>query len=150
MHAWSDDRVTAWKGVKAEWAAGCADDWGGSACEHPLWLAANRPDLLTKRVWTGQVAVLLPWIETRRLEVIARFVEHLRPDTVRCGPDVEALDWGPMGVQLKREPRWLLDLIETHRVARNELAHGRPVSWAQMTQCISSARRWGAHQKTQG
>ncbi len=142
--AWADERKGAWTGVKADWAAGCTDQWGGVPCEHPQWLAANRPDLLTKRVWRGQVAVLLPWIETRRLEIIARYGGRLRPDPVRCGPDIESLDWGPLGYQLNREASWLVNLVETHRTARNELAHGRPLTWTHITQCLTGARRWAA------
>jgi hypothetical protein len=144
VDAWSDGRMIAWAGMKAEWATGSIDEWGGVPCEHPLWLAANRPDLLTKRVWRGQVAVLLPWIETRRLEIIARFVRRLRPDTLRSGPDVEALDWGPLAHQLGTEAGWFVDMMESHRRARNELAHGRPLSWTQITQCLAGARRWSA------
>ena len=144
VDAWGDDRVAAWVGTNPEWATGSLDEWGGVPCEHPLWLAANRPEQLAKRVWRGQVAVLLPWIETRRLEIIARFGRRLRPDQVRCGPDIESLDWGPLSHQLNGQIGWLVDLIETHRIARNELAHGRPLTWAQVTQCLAGARRWSS------
>ena len=144
VELWADGRLTEWKDSKAEWVLGSLDEWGGTRCEHPLWLAANLPRGLTKRVWQGQVAVLLPWIENRRLEVIARFRQYLRPDPVRCGPDLESLDWGPIGHQLKRQVGGHLDVIDSHRLARNELAHGRPLGWTDIAQCLASARRWSA------
>ena len=142
VEAWADSRFHAWGGVQANWTTGTIDNWAGESCEHPLWLAANQPPRLMKRVWRGQVAVLLPWIETRRLETIARFRKNLRPDPDRSGPNLESLDWGPLRSQLNWVPNGLIDFLESHRVARNELAHGRPLRWPEIAKCLSSARRW--------
>ena len=139
---WRDDRLSAWAGRPADWAAGSLDEWSGEAGRHPLWLAANRPEALVKQVWRGQVAVLLPWIETRRLEIVAAFHQLLRPDPERSGPRVEALDWGPLRVQLGGQERWFLALVEEFRDARNELAHGRPLDWPRIGRCLIAGRRW--------
>lgn len=142
--AWTGERLPSWRGVPASWAAGSSDEWNGDLCEHASWLAANRPDALSKRVWRGQVAALLPWIETRRLEIVAVFSRVLTPDRERCGPDIESLDWGPLRHQLRRQAQWLLQFVEQARLARNELAHGRPLDWPQIVALLSGSRRWSS------
>ena len=139
---WSDPRREDWARTPAGWTAGSLDGWGGEPREHPLWLAANRPEGLTKQVWRGQVAALLPWIETRRLEIVAVFRQVLRPDADRSGAQLEALDWGPLRVQLGRQDRRFLEMVEAMRDARNALAHGRPLDWGQISGCLEAGRRW--------
>jgi hypothetical protein len=132
LNAWSDRRADAWRDDRPNWTAGSLDEWGGEACVHPLYLAANKPTLLTKRVWRGQVAVLFPWLEEFRQAVIRTYRRHLRPDDLSYGGDVDSLDWGPVCWQLGRAgiDRWALDAIHAGRKIRNDLAHGRPVDWS--------------------
>jgi hypothetical protein len=132
LNAWSDRRADAWRDDRPSWTAGSLDEWGGEACVHPLYLAANKPTLLTKRVWRGQVAVLFPWLEEFRQAVIRTYRRHLRPDDLSYGGDVDSLDWGPVCWQLGRAgiDRWALDAIHAGRKIRNDLAHGRPVDWS--------------------
>jgi hypothetical protein len=141
VNAWDDGQVIRWRGLVGTWEAGCVDDWGGEPVEHALWLAANRPTALTKRVWRGQLMMLLPWIEQYRQMIIERERRSLRADTVRSGPDVESLDWGPLAVQLERVPE-LKKLLRAFREARNELAHGRPITWTHIKHCIDAARAY--------
>jgi hypothetical protein len=143
LAAWADPRMEAWRNRPVAWEAGSLEDWGGEPAEHALWLAANRRPALTKRVWRGQLAMLLPWIEQHRQAIIERERKALRPDPQRSGPDVESLDWGPLAVQLERVPE-LRRLLPAFREARNELAHGRPISWGQIRTCLDSARAYGA------
>ncbi len=139
VQSWDDGRKTNWHGMPLAWERACLDGWGGEDAEHALWLAANKPASLTKRVWRGQLTMLLPWIERQRLNLIERERRSLRPDPFRSGPDIESLDWGPLSVQLERA-RDLRGFLEVFREARNELAHGRPITWAQVKACMDAAR----------
>jgi hypothetical protein len=141
VNAWDDGQVARWQGRARTWEGGSVDDWGGEPAEHAFWLAANRPTALTKRVWRGQLAMLLPWIERYRQAIIERERRALRADTLRSGSDVESLDWGPLAVQLERVPE-LKNLLPTFRGARNELAHGRPITWTHIKHCIDAARSY--------
>ncbi|HEY5071766.1 MAG TPA: hypothetical protein VII63_07010 [Caulobacteraceae bacterium] len=138
VESWDDGRKDGWRGVPLAWERGCLDSWGGEDAEHALWLAANKPAVLTKRVWRGQLTMMLPWIERQRLSIIEQERRTLRPDPIRSGPDVESLDWGPLSAQLERVPN-LKRLLEVFREGRNELAHGRPLTWAQINACLVAA-----------
>lgn len=137
---WDEGGTSRWLRVACTWQNGCLDDWGGEPAEHALWLAANRPAGLAKRVWRGQLAMLLPWIEQYRQMIIERERKFLRPDA-RSGVDVESLDWGPLAFQLDRVPT-VKPLALALRGARNELAHGRPVMWEQVRLCLEAARAY--------
>lgn len=128
---WSDTRVELWRGARPNWIAGNLDRWGGEPCIHPLFLAANEPVLLKKRVWRGQVAVLFPWLDEYRQAVVRTYRLKLRPDQLSYGDDVDTLDWGPICWQLKRAgiASRVLNAIHAGRMLRNDLAHGRPVDW---------------------
>jgi hypothetical protein len=140
VESWDEDGTARWLGLARTWESGCVDEWGGEPAEHALWLAANRPEGLAKRVWRGQLAMLLPWIEQYRQMIIARERRHLRPDP-RSGTDVESLDWGPLSIQLHRV-QTLNQLTTAFRFARNELAHGRPIKWDEIKRCIEAARAY--------
>lgn len=140
---WDDGRCQRWRAAPLEWEHGCLDDWGGEPTEHPLWLASNRPEALKKRVWQGQLAALLPWIEQHRLRLVEREGKRLRPDPDRSGPDIESLDWGPLVVQLHSATAEVRRLLQTFRAARNELAHARPLTWGQVKACIDAAAAYG-------
>ena len=141
VDSWDDGQTSRWRGLPAVWENGCIDDWGGEPAEHALWLAANKPDALTKRVWRGQLPMLLPWIEQYRQMIIERERRALKPDLLRSGVDIESLDWGPLSVQLQRVPE-LKKLLPAFRFARNELAHGRPISWQVVRLCLDAARAY--------
>lgn len=135
---WDDGRAQAWKGTALLWENGCLDAWGGEDAEHPAWLAANKPARLTKRVWKGQLAHLLPWIELHRLQIIERCKRGLQPPANAFGT-VELLDWGPLVFQLRKLDDRLSRTADPFRTARNELAHGRPVTWPQIKACLTSS-----------
>jgi hypothetical protein len=143
VSSWDDGATARWKGLALAWENGCVDDWGGEQAEHPLWLAANRPQGLSKRVWRGQLAMLLPWIEQNRQLIITRERKYLRVDQVRSGPDLESLDWGPLAFQLDRVPP-VKKLALAFREARNELAHGRPILWGHIRLCMAAARAYAS------
>jgi len=140
VRAWHGADATACAGVPLRWEGGVIDSWSGVDTEHPAWLASNRPAKLTKRVWRGQLAALLPWIELHRLQVVDRHRSALRPVAVAGGgaepPDVDLLDWGPLCLQLRGIDAARARAVEPFRFARNELAHGRPIAWPSITACL--------------
>jgi hypothetical protein len=111
------------------------DTWGGDSTRHAAWLVRNDKQGLAKRVWRGQLGVLFPWIEERRREVIARHRSYLRP-TERTMPEVDMLDWGPIAIQLGNSDKGCPSAIKLARNIRNELAHGRPVAWPEISRCL--------------
>jgi hypothetical protein len=119
------------------------DGWGGETTRHAAWLARNELASLNKRVWRGQLGVLFPWIEERRREVIIRYRNLLRA-TETTMPEVEMLDWGPIAIQLANSAKGCPRCVQSARLIRNELAHGRPMPWSTISRCIDEFRDWGA------
>ena len=117
------------------------DGWGGEATRHAAWLAQNDMGSLTKRVWRGQLGVLFPWIEERRREVIGRHRPQLQA-TEKTMRELEMLDWGPIEIQLGNSTKGCPKAVQSARFIRNELAHGRPVSWPSISQCLDEFRAW--------
>jgi hypothetical protein len=132
-----------WIDSDDEGAAQRLDGWGGEPVRHAAWLARNDPGSLAKRVWRGQLGVLFPWIEERRREVIARHRPFLRT-TEKTMAEVEMLDWGPIAIQLGNGAKGCPKAVQSARAIRNELAHGRPVSWPAISQCLDEFRAWAA------
>ena len=145
VSAWDGGRAQTCRGSVASWENGMIDNWGGEDAAHPIWLAANRPTLLTKRVWRGQLAILLPWIELHRLRIIDRHRSRL--SVGRLSEDVDVLDWGPLVFQLRAFDAKLAQAAEPFRIARNELAHGRAVDWTAMSACLRNASRLDVYPK---
>lgn len=140
LSAWVDGPVQAWIGMALRWDLGCLDGWGGVDVAHPIWLAANAPSKLEKRVWRGQMATLLPWIEDHRLLLIERYDKLLRAATGRQG-DIVLLDWGPLVLEIRARDERQCKAAESFRIARNELAHGRPLRWPLIQACIQASPR---------
>jgi hypothetical protein len=132
-----------WVDLDDEGADQRLDSWGGEAIRHAAWLARHDISSLTKRVWRGQLGILFPWIEERRREVIARHRPLLRA-TEKTMPEVEMLDWGPIAIQLGNGAKGCPKAVQSARIIRNELAHGRPVSGAMISQCLDEFRTWTA------
>lgn len=115
------------------------DSWGGEPAHHAAWLAKRDISSLKKRVWRGQLGIVFPWIEERRRDIIARYRPILRT-TDRTMADVEMLDWGPLGIQLGNSAIGCPPAVHSARSIRNELAHGRPVSWPELCRCFEDFR----------
>lgn len=135
--SWSGGRPAAWHGLALRWELGCLDRWGGVDVEHPAWLAANHPRQLQKRVWRGQLAALLPWIEDHRMRLIDRHQRMLQPSGP--GNDIALLDWGPLVLQIRARDEQQSKVLSLFRTARNELAHGRPLGWEHIRACIEGS-----------
>jgi hypothetical protein len=149
LATWAASEINRWHQKPLSWRHGMIDDWDGEPVPHAMWLVVNDRSLLAKRIWRGQVATLLPWIEETRCQIIALCRRALRPfsDATGAPPaDVAALDWGPLLYQLSESrtsiPGWVLRLVGHMRGVRNELAHGRPATWPAIRDCLDASRSW--------
>jgi hypothetical protein len=121
----------------AEWSAGAVEFWSGGPATH-TGLHLDSVEELSRRVWAGQVARVLPFVEFERVkqaEFIAALLERAGGVSQQWerdnGPDVAALEIGSLvacvhahGVRVPND-RW--QLIHGLRDLRNDIAHLRPV-----------------------
>lgn len=105
-------------------------------------------EVLNHRLWRGQAALMLPLIDSVRLNLCSRFtrfygcdwpVRWFQPESseednaVRDNP--LACQWGYLALLLRKcnalrsERRWLPLVSQLHQI-RNELAHYRPISFS--------------------
>ena len=121
------------------WTSETPLDWGlgtasGSGTAHPARAAIDgAPTEIGKRLWSAQLSVLLPWLETRRHETVAANVSDVRRLLRRSG----GADASPYELEFKdlfwlfsrdRADGHLRRTIKRLRDARNELAHRRHLS----------------------
>lgn len=100
--------------------------WRGREEPHPGWLVLNDPDAIQRRRWRGQLGLVLPWLESVRID----YLDRLRPSGWS-----EDLEFTPLIEQLQRRGGAAkhLKALRTLRTARNDLAHGRPLEAEQTT-----------------
>lgn len=119
------------------WTRETRPDWGigtesGSGSMHAALAALKEPQEIRRRVWSAQTAVLLPAIESERLEIVRQhhfqIAAYLRrtgngtdPDEMEI-PDLKRVFERP-GFDWHAERR-----LEDLRNIRNDLAHCRPLS----------------------
>lgn len=83
-------RERGWPGsnIATSWESGIVDRYADTDRKHSAWLAAAGDlDEIARRVWRGQVSVLFPFIEERRLDVLDVLLPHLILPLERTGPD---------------------------------------------------------------
>ena len=114
-----------------DWCLGTASRAGVA---HPARAALDNPPAeLHRRLWSAQLSVLLPWIEERRHETVARNLfevrRHMRADGDGQG-DPFALELGDLFRLFVRRgaDRHVRRTVERLRDVRNELAHRRHVA----------------------
>lgn len=116
------------------WAEGMSEEFEGRTRVHSALLNGNSKRKITRRIWSGQVAVLLPYIEQQRREVLETIGHKLRlPFTTRFGDTIhnlEDLEIGHIALQLPNlrgiAPRYAR-MIYRLRDIRNHLSHLDPV-----------------------
>ena len=121
---WSDD-------TPLDWHLGTES---GSGIAHPARAALEEPpNEISRRLWSAQLSVLLPWIETRRHELVAANLYEVKRQMVHIGKvltDPHDLELGDLSMmfsqpgadgRLRRSIRSLLKV-------RNWLAHRRHLS----------------------
>ena len=108
---------------------------------HAAWAALGDPEELDRRIWSAQLAVLLPWIEERRYELVAnhRFeVTRLLRDAGKAQDDPFALEVGDLHALFDRRgaDRHVRRSVKRLRNARNSLAHRRLLPWDSVLEMV--------------
>ena len=135
--------------VKA-WSAGMIEGWSGVLSAHVSLESRTRRDAATIRVWAGQLAKVLPFIEMERYRLATWLSQQLEAAGGVLEPwrgtDISGLEIGPLAACLlthRKEHRMAVptervDLLCDLRNARNSLAHRQPLDPATV---ISLRRR---------
>lgn len=108
--------------------------WRGREEYCPIWLAHHDAPRLAHRIWRGHVMTLFPWLEEAREQFLGRHGKRLPEGEIdRETGDrlvVEDYEWGHIARGLKQIGRNdLAGPAHTLRLARNRIAHGRPLEY---------------------
>ena len=133
------------------WTVDTPVDWqlGTSNREgvpHAAWAALNDPpDELDRRLWSAQLAVLLPWIEEGRYELVASHryeVKRLMRDAGYVETDPFVLEVGDLHALFGRRggDRHVRKSVSRLRRARNSLAHQRRMSWDRILDLVAQGQ----------
>lgn len=110
---------------------------------HAALAAIREPDEIQRRVWSAQVSVLLPVVEMHRLEIVREYRHQIVEKLRRTGQpeDVEALEIGDLAFLFSEAEfdHEIASRAEDLRLARNALAHGRPLVTSQALMLAQSA-----------
>ncbi len=123
------------------WEAGTLDGPRERPVVHSaLLLVQGRDRALNRRLWAGQAAVLLPLLEERRIELVDRNRHRFSRLPFETDYGVietpEDMELGALVLYFSRHReggRGVLGPARRLRTFRNELAHFRPLSFAQAT-----------------
>ena len=121
------------------WSTDTPLDWrlgteSGSGIAHPARAALEEPpNEINKRMWSAQLSVLLPWIETRRHELVAANLYEVKRQMAQIGKDLtdpHDLELGELSMMFSQPSadRRLRRRIRSLRDVRNRLAHRRHLS----------------------
>jgi hypothetical protein len=115
------------------WSRGLWQTYLGKKVPHSCLLAiVNGSRAIEHLVWKAEVAVLLPYIEEQRLNLINQYRGHFKlPYTTNYGivDDVYELEIGMIEHQIGRTvSRSVSELISKLKDARNSLSHLRPAA----------------------
>lgn len=119
------------------WASGIVDWVDGERKMHSAFLPnGDSANLIGQRIWSGEVSVLLPYVEDRRQQTLKDLKGILRvPFTTRFGEiisDLADLEIGHIETQLNMNGSSVNPEKKNHirrlREIRNSLAHLQPVS----------------------
>lgn len=125
--------------VVGAWSLGLLEKWDGRVCPHVAFDLAAREDAIITRIWAGQIARVLPFIELER----ARIARWLAEQIVRSGgvvdtwsaehgDDVAGLEIGPLWACVHahrnvRVSQSRFELMRDLKDTRNAIAHRRPI-----------------------
>jgi len=125
-----------WNAARARrpnWEDGLIDAVNGEDVVHSVALASRGDEAeLRRRIWQAEVAVLYPFLEEQRLQLLPRLRPYLRlPVETAYGPvdDIYDLELGQLVYFLRGRnlPRELWRLLTLLTDMRHALAHLRPV-----------------------
>jgi hypothetical protein len=120
------------------WCVGEIDHWNGHDVEHPCWLAANGNTApLRRRIWRGEVSVLFPAIEERRVHLVSQLRRYLTvpwETEFELVQSVEDLEIGTVWHQIRgtRAPQSSKTVIMHLATMRRALAHLEPVLYSDL------------------
>ena len=127
------------KDTPLDWRLGTAS---GEGIAHPARVALdNSPSELDRRLWSAQLSILLPWIETCRHETVAtnafEIKRLMRADGNGYG-DPFALEVGELARLFSRRgaDRNLRKTVRYLQKARNNLAHRRHIPYSSVLNLI--------------
>lgn len=109
---------------------------------HAAWAAlSDPPEELNRRIWSAQLAVLLPWIEERRYELVANHRYEVKRHMRAAGnaqDDPFALEVGDLHALFSRRgaDRHVRRLVRCLRDARNSLAHRQRLPWNRVLELV--------------
>ena len=114
------------------WSTGREDDLEGRPFEHPASLAADgKVEVITRRVWRAELSVIFPVLEERRIEIVKKLGNKLKPMQTDFGyvSRVEDLELGSIAYQVRKFQlgRTLEEKLVHMAELRNALAHMEPV-----------------------
>lgn len=108
---------------------------------HPAWLVAtNKVAEIERRIWSAQLSVVMPAIETRRLVWVSTYAQQMKlPWLTSYGTLTHPVDVeiGVLDYQVKKgiiRAGAETALIDSAAKMRNELAHGRLIPLATLEQ----------------
>lgn len=122
--------------IDSLWMIGAADEFDGEWRRHSaLYAIADNDRELDRRIWTAEVEVLLPWIESQRRLLLERFGSTFplpfRARGDRVINDIRDLEIGHIQHLLyqaaRRPDRDVMDLVRALKKIRNALSHLEPV-----------------------
>jgi hypothetical protein len=125
----------AWEHRSLSWKAGTEDMFGGRRLSHILHhVSIGDSQEITKRLWRAHVSEVFPWLEEMRAALIDCFRDSITLPHVSENNEVindaDLLEIGQLYWNLRylsRLPDARLQLVFLCRLARNDLAHRRPV-----------------------
>lgn len=100
---------------------------------------------LRKRVWHGQLTIVFPYLEERRLEILSRLKPFLRNVDLRDpqgnATEIEDLELGSLFFFIRNScaPSSIKDEVRLLRDLRHELAHLRPIPMTMMNRFLRYA-----------
>ncbi|MGL3107249.1 hypothetical protein [Bradyrhizobium sp. BR 1432] len=134
-----------WERTSLSWKAGTEDMFGARRLPHILQhVSIGDSEEITRRLWRAHVSEIFPWLEEMRAALIDEFRESIKLPYVSQNNEVindaDLLEIGQLYWNLRylaRVPETRLQLVFLCRLARNDLAHRRPVD----TQRLRSLER---------
>ena len=121
------------------------EGWSGVLSAHLNLETSTRRDAAATRMWAGQLAKVLPFIEMERYRLASWLSQQLEDGRIVLEPwrgtDIAGMEIGPLAACLLAHrvehrlavPTERVDLLCDLRNARNALAHRRPVDPATVT-----------------
>ena len=107
-----------------EWQLGTESQSGVAHAAHAA--LEDPPSEVRRRLWSAQLAVLLPWIEHRRYKTVANNLKQVRRQMHRTGighNDPFELEVRDLAIMFRGTNRSLCKIFHRLRRARNKLAH---------------------------